>query len=34
MHILNNGYDGLVPGYYSLLRENSYFDNYLEQLFC
>ena len=33
MYFLNNGYDGLVLGYWSYLRENNYSDNYLKQLF-
>ena len=32
--ILNNGYDGLAFGYLSYIRNISYLNNYLGQLFC
>lgn len=33
MCILNNGYDGLAFGYQSYIRNISYLNNYLGQLF-
>ena len=36
IYIQNNGYDGLVHGYYRLLslQKSSYLNNYSEKSFC